>query len=274
MSIKYRFPVSAILTVLILAAVVGLTSAQTATETLTIGFIGSSSETSLDRQLYQAAELAASDLNADSEALIGPDDTRYALQINYYEADTVEEATDALQDAVDDRVIAVLGPQDTELSQAIIDQGTPAVPVILGAPDAGSGTDIFKATASYDTRAKAAADYLANERHFDKIALEAVNTDVAQSAADAFRAALDSDLIVADLTHAADKTSFASDARTIRDSRADALFAFTLDAQMLNLLKALKEVGWNGTIIYSGLDADFVTLAGGTLAGADLTQNL
>ena len=72
--------------------------------------------------------------------------------------------------------------------------------------------------------------------------------------------------IVTTLTHAADATDFAQTARTIRDSKADAVFAWTYDAQMQSLLKALTEVGWKGEIVYQGLDSEFVQKAGAAQA--------
>jgi len=62
---------------------------------------------------------------------------------------------------------------------------------------------------------------------------------------------------VVDLTHTAETTDFTSDAETIREADVQAIYVWTLDAQMRALLADLGQIGWTGTIIYEGLDADF-----------------
>jgi ABC-type branched-subunit amino acid transport system substrate-binding protein len=235
------------------------TSAQsTLDERLRIGFIGGSSSAANNRdvQLYQAAVLAVEELNND-DGVVAPDDTRYGFEIIYYEADTQTEVLDALSEAVDDEVIAVLGPNDPTLAQAISDEGTPDVPVLLGASAAPDGRYIYRLSADYATWAEAAADYL-TQRHFDKIGMLTVNTDSAISAHDAFEAAVDGDVIVADISFDADRSDFSAEAQTIRDEGAEALFIWARNDQTEALLEALDDARWDGVIVFGGNDGAFL----------------
>jgi branched-chain amino acid transport system substrate-binding protein len=246
-----------------------MVSAQTTSaETVTVGFIGMSggAQGNRDQALYQAALLASEELNADDDRLTDPDGTRYALEVVYYQADTESEATDALASAIDDDAIAVLGPQELEFAQAIADNGTLAVAVLLGAPDSPTGTDMYRLVSSYTQQATDVASYLVTERNFSKVGVIGANTDVAQDNLQAFRDSVDADVIVTDLTHTADEEDFSSDARTIRENDTEALYVSTLDAQMLALLTALNDIGWQGVIVYDGLDSDFVNKANDGLA--------
>ncbi len=257
-----------LLTLLLVGSLSVVSAQSRSAETLAIGFIGASAGHSAerDRQLYQAAVLAAEEINNgdddDLAGIRGPNNQRYEFEVVYYDADSGDDAVDALADAVNDDVIAVLGPQQTSLAEALADEGNPDVPVIFAAPDAQTGTRLFRAVASYDNQAEAAADYLVNERHFTRIGVVAANITTAQDGAAVFMKAAGSDLIVADLRHEADEADFRQDAIKIRDSKAQAIYVWTLDASMINLLDALRNSGWDGVIVYAGLDADFVALAG------------
>jgi branched-chain amino acid transport system substrate-binding protein len=255
---KHKF---AILGALILVVSSLVTAQNNSTETLTVGFIGNGSDT--DQQLYQAAVLAAEQLNSEDDddevGILSSDDTRYELDVVYYEANTSSETLDALDNAVEDDAIAILGPHDETLAAPIRDAGTPAVPVLLGIPDAPTGSNMYRLASSYDVWAQSAADYLVNERKFEQVGLIVADTSEGLDAADTFRETVGEDVIVVDLTHAADKEDFSSDAQTIRDSEAEALFVWTLDAQMVSLLEALNAEGWNGQIVYAGLDDGFLS---------------
>jgi branched-chain amino acid transport system substrate-binding protein len=244
-------------------------------ENLRIAFIGRDSGrgAELDRQLYQAALLAAEQINAgedDDEAGIETaSGDRYALEIVYYCADSAADAVDALEQAVEDDAVAVLGPHDDELAAAIEDAGTQGLPVLLGAPDSPDGESLFRLTAALEDRATTAADYLVNQRHYTRIAVLASNTDQALAGVDAFKTAAGSSVLVADIVRDADEEDFSVDVQTLRDSEAEALFVWALDDQVIALLEALREGGWDGEIVFAGLDAAFVEAA-----GADLTAGL
>lgn len=275
MSLKHLL-VGGVLSLMVLFGVVAPLAAQDEnSETLTIAFIGreASRDAALDRQLYQAAVTAADRINSgadDDEAGIdGSDGTRYDFEIVYYPADTLEDVTDALEEALDDGAIAILGPHDQDLAEALEDAGTSGLAVLLGASDAVSSGNQYRLTASPTDRATAAADYLVNERHFTRIAVLAADTEEALDAAEVFKAAVSSDVIVMDVVREADEDDFSGDAQTLRDEDAEALFVWALDAQTIDLLSELRENGWAGEIIYGGLDADFVDAA-----GLDLTAGI
>lgn len=241
-------------------------------DTLRIAFIGRENGrgAQLDQQLYQAAVTAADQINAgddDDEAGIRlANGDRYALEIVYYPADTTDEALEALDDAVDDDAVAVLGPHEHDLAEAIQEAGTQGLAMLSGADDSPDGENLFRVTASLEDRAEAAADYLVNERHFIRIGVFSSNTDEALAGTDAFKAAAGDSVVVADFVREADEDDFAADVQTLRDVDAEALFIWALDSQTTNLLTVLRESGWDGEIVYAGLDADFISTAGIELA--------
>lgn len=263
-----------LLPLLLLTGALASVSAQNL-ETLRVAFIGreTGSGAELDRQLYQAAVTAADQINAgdddDEEGIRISSGDRYALEIVYYAADTADEVLDALDEAVDDEAVAVIGPHESDLAEALADEGTQDLPVLLGASDSPDGDNLFRLAASLEDRATAAADYLVNEQHFSRIAVLSSNTSEALDGAEIFKTAAGDDVIVADIMREADREDFTADAQTIRDADAEALFVWALDNQVKNLLSALDEAGWDGEIVFAGLDAAFVADA-----GADLTAGL
>lgn len=269
MSHPKRNLIFSLLLALLIALATGSVLAQTrTTETVIIGFIGyaNGAQAARDNQLYQAAVLAAEQINAgnddDIPGIDGPNNRRYELSILYYAADTADEVQDALNDAVNDGAVAVIGLHDRRFTQAVVDGGTPQVAVLSAAPDGRTGTRVYRLAADYDAWARAAADYLTNERRFSRVAAVTVDTSASTQAATTFKRALRSGVLVADLVSPADEDDFLSDARAIRDARVEAVLAWVLPAQMPALLDALEAVGWSGTVIYAGSDASVEIVSG------------
>ncbi len=253
-------------------------SAQTET-TLVVAYIGASTgaQAAADQLLYQAAVLAAEQINASgaglyAQGVAGPDGARYRFEVLYYPADTDSEALEALADAVADGAVAALGPDLAGRVRAILNAGEPPIPVLYGAPDApaadSAGDNAFHLSADLDDWAQAVADYLVNERGFSKIAVAAVDTEAVQHSLTVFTEAVEDAgaEVVANLAHAASADDLLADAREIRDSGAQAVLAWTLDAQAARLVEALRAVGWGGVTVYAGLGSGFVDLAGAELA--------
>lgn len=265
---KYTFGLAAVLLALL---VIVPAAAQSNFETLTIGFIGAADgqAADFDRQLYQAAALAAEQINAgdddDDAGVRGPKSARYQLEVVYYEANTAAEALDAYNTAVGDGAVAVVGPHHSQWLTTITDDGTPDVAIITGLPDAQKSSRVFRAAADYTTWAEAAADYLENARAFTRIAIVASDAGAASTAVKTFRKAVDDDLLVADLMNAANESYFDDDARAIRDAKAEAVFTWMLDSQTTELLAALERVGWNGVVLAAGVNQDFVDAADSVL---------
>lgn len=239
-------------------------------ETLTIAFIGSENET--DQALYNAAQLAAEEINAQTgdDELRDVDDNSYELNIRFYEASNESETLEAYEDAVDDDVVAVIFGADGDNLDALVDDATITIPVLHAIADGTSGNSFYRLVADFDTQADAVADYLVNERHFEQIAVAAADTASAQDARDSFVLAVEANggEIVIDSTHSADADDLASDAEDIRESGADALLLWTLDSQAIEMLEALENEGWNGLIVYNNLTPNFIERSG------DLAQGL
>jgi branched-chain amino acid transport system substrate-binding protein len=250
------------LIVLTLIILVALPAAAQESDTLTIAFIGASG--GHDQQLYRAAALAVEEINAlADDELTGPDGTLYTLELAYYSANTDDEAVDAYNDALDDDVIAALGPTTDSRIQAVLDNGQPEVPLFYADPAAPAGTNAYRLVVDFDTRAQTIADFLVNQHHITQIAVATADTETAQAARTAFISAAEDAgaTIVADRTHPADADDLSQDADEIRDAGADALFLWTLDAPAQEMLRALAAEGWDGLIVYGELDEAFLQRA-------------
>jgi branched-chain amino acid transport system substrate-binding protein len=272
MNLKRWTLIGALVATLGIGAIATVGAQDDSLEPLRIGFIGRTSGrgAELDQQLYQAAVTAIDQINAgddDDEAGVrASNDDRYRLEVVFYGADAADEAVDAYEEAIGDDAIAILGPQDSEDVAAIADAGTQGLALISAAPDVTSGTGIFRAGATYDDWAEALADYLVEERHLTRIAVLSSNTDEALAGTEAFKTAADDANIVLDLVREADEDDFSEDVRSLRDSDAEALLVWALDAQMIALLEELQGSNWDGIVIYAGLDDAFVADAGAELA--------
>lgn len=224
-------------------------------ETLQIAFIGNDS--ALEQARFDAAQLAINDLNTNDDEGILVDDITYQFELVFYEANTISDVVDAYEEAIDDDVIAILGPHDSELAEAITERTSANVPVFFGSPNAPSATAVYRLVAEYDAWGQAAGDYLLNERYMDNIAIVSVNTTTAQNGTNAFRDVVGTESVVIDLSIEADESDMSSEAHSIRDAEADVLFAWTLDSQMSNLLGELDAIAWDGLVMFAGLDSEF-----------------
>ncbi len=247
---------------LLLGTTLSRTALAADATTVTIAFIGAStgSQAAEDKLLYDAAQLAASQINDDG--LYDSSSNKYVLEIKYYEANTTNKLKEKFTTAKADKVAAILVPADSDRLNTILSKDNGSFAVLSASSDTTDKTNVFRLGSSSTSWAKDAADYLVNERHFARIAVVGVNTETAQTGIKNFKTAAGDKNIVTTLTHKADATSLRETARSIRDARADAIFAWTLDAQMSNLLDSLKDVGWTGTIVYQALSDGFVQTAG------------
>lgn len=267
MTLKRLFFIAILLTLSL--GITGISMAQTTSaDILRIAYIGESTRTtSHDYAFYEAALLAAADINApddeDDGGVLDRDDNRYIFEIVYYEATTSSDAIEAYEDALDDDAIAILTHSSTVLS-AIRAQGTPAVPILTGSPDAVVDTTTpnrFRLTAGYADYSLAAADYLIEERKIERVAAVTNNTSVALDNADVFADAA-GDSLIAHLTHEPNERDFSAVVRTLRQESVEAIYVWTLGEQMTMLLEALEDSNWDGLIVYGGISQAFVEQAG------------
>jgi branched-chain amino acid transport system substrate-binding protein len=274
MNLKRTIMIGALVATLGVGAIASVGAQDDTLDTLRIGFIGRANGrgAELDQQLYQAAVTAAQQINVgddDDEAGVrASDDTRYNLEVVFYGAETADDAVDAYEEALGDDVIAILGPQEADHVEAIADADTQGLALISASPQLSvtSGNGIFRAAAAHDDWAEALANYLVDERHLTRIAVLSSNTDEALAGTDAFKTAAGDANIALDLVREADESDFSEDVRSLRDSDAEALVVWALDAQMIALLDELRGSNWDGIVIYAGLDNAFVADAGAELA--------
>lgn len=201
-----------------------------------------------DRLAYQAALLAAEQLRDSSDGIEAADETRYTIEIRQYTASSVDDAADAVSDALDDGADLIIAPLNTAFRDAVIGAAR-NVTVLYYASDDTAPTTALKIAPSLRSQVLAAADYLTDIRTFSDIAVINADTTTADAGADAFAAEIGTNALAIRLTHEADQTDFASDARSIRDSGAQAAFIYTLQAPSTALISALDDVGWDGLIV-------------------------
>ena len=262
------------LAVLLVVTLLGLPLATLAAQgnatVLTVGYIGAASgrQAAIDQNLYQAAVLAAEQINtSDDYGVVSDDNVRYRFDVVYYAANSAEDAADAYRNALIDGAIAVLGPEQTRLLDAIAGDDGPDLPVLVAdAGDLAGEDNVFQLSSSTEAWIQAAADYLVDERHFTQIATVAVDTESAQNGADLFAVLAGDSNLALSITHAADADDLSSEAQDIVDARADALFVWTLDATGVLLLQELEALGWQGAVVYVGLDQTVIDAVGSELA--------
>lgn len=201
-----------------------------------------------DRLAYQAAVLAVEQLRDSSDGIEAADDTRYTLDVRQYTAASADDAADAVEDALDDGADLIIAPLTASFRDAVVNTA-PEVAVLYYAADDTAPSVALKIAPSLRTQVLAAANYLTDIRAFTDIAIINADTTAADTGADAFAAEIGADALAIRLTHEADQTDFASDARSIRDSGAQAAFIYTLQTPGTALVNALDDIGWDGLIV-------------------------
>ncbi len=226
-------PVNRVLFATLLLAFLLSTSAASAqdTESRQIAVIVSSvgSDAQRDRLAYQAAVLAAEQLRDSSDGIEASDGTRYTLDIRQYTATSADDAADAVDEALDDGADLIIAPLNASFRDTVIDNAE-GVTVLYYAEDDTAPTVALKLAPALRTQIVAAADYLTTIRAFTDIAVVNADTTAADAGADSFATEIGADALAVRLTHEADQTDFASDARSIRDAGAQAAFVYTLEA--------------------------------------------
>jgi len=201
-----------------------------------------------DRLAYQAAVLAAEELRDSSDGIEASDDTRYTLEIRQYAAASADDAADAVEEALDDGADLIIAPLTASFREAVLST-TSDVTVLYYAADDTAPATALKIAPSLRSQIEAAANYLTDIRALTDVAVINADTTAADTGADAFVTDIGADALAIRLTHEADQTDFASDARSIRDSGAQAAFIYTLQTPGAALVIALDEVGWDGLIV-------------------------
>lgn len=208
-----------------------------------------------DRLAYQAALLAAEELRDSADGIEAADETRYTIDIRQYTAASADDAADAVDDALDDGADLIIAPIDASFRDAVVN-AAPDVTVIYYATDDTAPAVALKIAPSLRSQVLAAADYLTTIRAFTEIAVINADTTAADAGADAFVTEIGADALAIRLTHEADQSDFDSDARSIRDSGAEAVFIYTLETPGNALIDSLDEVGWDGLIVSMNPPAD------------------
>lgn len=248
--------------ILLLAMLAGIpAAAQSDAEVVQVVFIaasGSAARGTLDEYSYSAAQVAAEELAAEQDAIEAADGTTYEIEVVVVRAADEDEAREAYQDAVDDGASAVLASNSKVIQDALLGLARLPIPVLYTALDDENPAGALKVSPDLQAFITAAADYLIDERGREAIAVLNADTVDAEDGADDFERIAGADAIALRAVHAADETNFETTARDVRDSGADAAFIWTLDAPGRSLLRSLKDVGWEGLIVYMGVDDAFM----------------
>lgn len=236
-------------------------AAQSDTELVEVVFIaasGGAARGTLDDAAYSAAQAAAAELASEADSIEAADGTTYEIEVILVRAADGDEALEAYQDAVDDGAAAVLASTSSVIQDALLDRANLPIPVLYTALDDENPAGALKLTPDLQAQIAAAADYLTDERGVESIAVLNADTVDAEDGADDFERIVGTDTVVLRAVHAADETDFEDVAREVRESGAGAAFIWTLDAPGRTLLRALDEVGWDGLIVYMGVDDTFM----------------
>jgi ABC-type branched-subunit amino acid transport system substrate-binding protein len=243
----------AFLTTLLIFIVLGVPTVVLAqdTESRQIAVIVSTvgDDANRDRLAYQAAVLAAEQIADSSDGIEANDGTRYTLEVLRYTASSADDAADATRKALDDGADLLIAPLSASFRDAVIGAARNVSVLYFANDDTAPTTTALKIAPSLRSQILASANYLTAVRGFTEIAVVNADTTAAASGSDAFVNAIGSANLAIRLTHEADQTDFASDARSIRDSGAQAIFIYTLRTPATALVNALDAIGWDGVII-------------------------
>ncbi|MBK9123067.1 MAG: ABC transporter substrate-binding protein [Chloroflexi bacterium] len=242
--------------------------AQDDTETIRVVFIAARSGTdgAADQAAYAAAQQAVREVNDnDDDPVEATDGTRYEIEIERVLVTDGDDALDAYQDALDDGADVVLASVSTSLQDALLGRASLPIPVLYFAENDSNPAAAIKLAPDVQSQITAMADYIIDERGAQSVAIVNADTVTADARADAFERAIGVGALALRSVHEADETDFSDVARSVRDSDADAIFVWTLDAQGRALLRALDDVGWSGLVMYGDIDAGFVTASSAEL---------
>jgi branched-chain amino acid transport system substrate-binding protein len=237
-----------------------------ATSTFTIGLVTSTTgvNQALGSSIEQAVRLALREINALGGVI--HEGTRYSLNVRVYNATTADEARTALQQAGQDGVQIVLGPDSNAqvLNNLAALEGVQLVSA-GSAQIATVGSDsLYQMRASDKTLLEALSAYLMGTLDQTRFAFVAARTDYGLDAMDAFEdlvEASDDGELALTLDHDLSQTDFAAFAERIVAANVESVVVWTTQPAASALLQALEALGWQGTFAYGYLTPDFLAAA-------------
>ena len=236
-------------------------------KTLTFALIGTLNGVSkpIGDAATHGAELAVDAINARG-GVLGPNNVRYLLTLNRYNATNSSEMASAFVAAKSAGATVVLGPDfNGQLLPQLTLASSQGIPQLVTATSAQilgkTGQNfVFQARANDLTLARAAADYLVMERSFTKFGTFAIRADYGLTTAKTlkdFIATLDDARVTLALDHAADATNSSDYAVQIAASGVQALFVWTSQPAAKQLLDELGKAHWQGVFVYGYLTPDY-----------------
>jgi branched-chain amino acid transport system substrate-binding protein len=235
----------------------------TQTETFNIGLLTTTSGGSeaTGESIEQAVRLAIREINETGG--IVRSSTRYTLNLTVY--DTTSDASAAFQEAVDDGMQIILGPDyNGQILPNLTDAANADLVQLVSATSdqiAVNQSDdlVFQLRPTDETMVNTAAAYLLDVREIERFAFVAVRTDYGLDAADSFGDAVaDGDGTLAlRLEHDLEQTDFTELAQQIVDANVGAVGVWTTQPAAAALLTALESLNWDGVFMYGYLTPDY-----------------
>ncbi|HEX2622894.1 MAG TPA: ABC transporter substrate-binding protein, partial [Phototrophicaceae bacterium] len=219
--------------------------------------------------IEQAARMAVREIN-DAGGVIGSDNVRYTLVLTTYAATTADEASTVFDQAVQDGMQLIMGPDfNAQILNNLYAAQTASIPQFVSATNSQITADepanyVFQIRANDTTLVNAAADYLLNVRDLTRFASVAARTDYGLNAIDTFNETVvnsDDGQLVLRLEHDVDaeEADFATLASQISDANVEAVVIWSTQPAAASLLNELAKLNWSGTVVYGYLTPDFAT---------------
>lgn len=224
----------------------------------------------IGRRALRGAQLAVNQINT-AGGLIGPQNTRYVLDLRDLGATSAEEVNVALRTALSGGAAAILGPT---LSGHLLPNLNVApaarVPLLTtGTASAISGGDstrfVLQLRPVDSQQAAALASYLTDIRTYTRFAVAAATTTYGQESVSAFTSvvnrytSLTGARVVASTSHPVTATDFSEDVRTILAADPQVVVIWSAPPSAAALIKALRAAGYTGLIAYGAVtNPDFL----------------
>lgn len=244
-----------------------VTDSDAGVNTLTIALIaatdGPTEVTALN--IEHAAELAVREIN-DLGGVIGPDGVYYTFTLHTYEATTPADTAQAIQQALDDGAIAILGPDSyAQIAGNLPLTGVSGVPQIVSATapmlTRSRLNGVYQMRSADDLQAASVAAYLVDVLGYIDIATINIRADYAQTAKsaaeDVITASEDGQLILS-LEYDLREADYNHLARQIAAANPQSVIVWTPTMDVQPMLDALEAAGWQGTFVYGYLTPELM----------------
>lgn len=239
---------------------------------VTLGFVAPQTgpDGEIGRRALQGAQLAVNEINT-AGGIIGPQNTRYTLDLRSYDATSAEATAQAMRAALTTQPVALLGPTLTGLLVPNLGVAPAArVPqLVSGTSVTLTGSDpsrfVLQLRPADAVWATSLASYLVDIRGYTRLATAAATTSYGQDSVAAFNAVVNryasvsGARVVAATSHSVTATDLSMDVQTILAANPQVVAVWTAPGPAAALLKGLRAAGYTGVFAYGAIsNPDFL----------------